>query len=206
MSDAIIDAIHRELPEFESLLATDASISRKMRQLEALLETSIHAMRVVMNSYRLINTIPFEVLAHIFSFVARGTDILPVAAVCRHWREVTLVTPSLWAALKTSDSPRILPLLVDRAKSAPFRIRLGRMWFPGPSSEMLYFCAASVGGSNPSNIWRRMRQEAPMLEHLIIESFCWEYYQGFPTLRSRKSTSARNALERPPASTGWLHK
>ncbi|TFY65891.1 hypothetical protein EVG20_g5197 [Dentipellis fragilis] len=151
MSDAIVEAIRCELPEFEYSLTTvswnihknlllyasggsNASINRKMHVLEDMLESSILAMRVVMNNYRPINTVPFDVLTHIFGFVARGTDMLPVSGVCRHWREVALATPSLWAALKTSDPPSILPLLVGRAKLAPFSMRLGHTWLQSPPS------------------------------------------------------------------------
>ncbi|KAA1475149.1 hypothetical protein DENSPDRAFT_411617 [Dentipellis sp. KUC8613] len=203
MSDATIEAIHRELSEFESSLAvvssnihknlrlyafgsSNASVGRKMHELEALLESSVHAMRIVMNNYRLINTIPFEVLAHIFSFVACGTGMILVSGVCRRWREVTLATPSLWAVLKQSDPPSALPFLVGRAQRAPFCMRLGGTWL---RSSVSLPTIASIQSMIPTlrtfsiecdiplstsrseqirSLARAVYSEAPMLQHFML--------------------------------------
>ncbi|TFY65887.1 hypothetical protein EVG20_g5202 [Dentipellis fragilis] len=122
----------------------------------------------VLNSYRPINSVPSDILVHILSFVARGRDIVPVARVCRHWMAVVLGTPSLWAFFNDYHQRwridlGIIPFLLDRAKNAPFDVRIRQ--------------EDSGYGFSRANIQEFFREflancdrEAPQLEYLLLDS------------------------------------
>ncbi|TBU44435.1 hypothetical protein BD309DRAFT_919919 [Dichomitus squalens] len=117
-----------------------------LENLYNLAENSSIALRELVNGYRPINRLPQELLAAIFSLVPRThpfardglptfssnkmlqvSDLLPIVATCRRWREVALATPSLWSMIM-DDSNQQAPIYthyLHRCTRGPLRFLLG---------------------------------------------------------------------------------
>jgi hypothetical protein len=100
------------------------------------LEERMRALRTRRNSLSPISSIPPELLSTIFVHHAQQTQLLYnpdnpdilswliVGHICRHWREVALGTPELWAtpflnSLQATDE------MLARSKMAPLNLRIG---------------------------------------------------------------------------------
>ncbi|PIL35167.1 hypothetical protein GSI_02956 [Ganoderma sinense ZZ0214-1] len=99
---------------------TQADYIETLRQLSTLLTDSSSHVRSLLNAVATINTLPPELLAHIFTFYATETvriasisifeayepfnypsprAALRLTEVCKHWRDVSLTSPSLWSGV-----------------------------------------------------------------------------------------------------------
>ncbi|KAM5540868.1 hypothetical protein V8D89_005512 [Ganoderma adspersum] len=99
---------------------TQPDYIKTLRQLSMLLTDSSSHVRSLLNSVATINTLPPELLAHIFTLYATETvriasisifeayepfnypsprAALRLTEVCKHWRDVSLTTPSLWSGV-----------------------------------------------------------------------------------------------------------
>lgn len=74
----------------------------------------------------LIHSLPFEILALIFTRGAEGDIQLPIAVsqVCRQWREVALRSPSLWRRVSLSPQERLWRERIDRARACTLDVEL----------------------------------------------------------------------------------
>ncbi|KAG1822176.1 hypothetical protein EV424DRAFT_811970 [Suillus variegatus] len=111
-------------------------------ELEAL-EERMRALRTRRNTFSPISSIPPEILGAIFVHHAQQTQLLyaphhpaflswlNVGHIYRHWREVALGTPELWATPFLNSSQATEMLL--RSKMAPLNLRTG-----------LRYCVVSV--------------------------------------------------------------
>ena len=113
----------------------------QLRQLSTLLTNSSSHVRSLLNAVPTINTLPPELLAHIFTLYATETvriasisifeaydpfnypsprAALRLTEVCKHWRDVSLTTPSLWSGVicgGTDATP--ITRYLQRSKSVP---------------------------------------------------------------------------------------
>jgi hypothetical protein len=87
------------------------------------LEESLRALRQRRNTLSPISTLPTEVIAAIFYLLREQPDIylaLPVAHVCRRWREIALAHPLFWSHLDfTTVSPAGATEILARAGRVP---------------------------------------------------------------------------------------
>ena len=95
------------------------------------------ALKYARNAIPRINTIPVEVLAHIFKMVVNPTQRFPhsyathpdpvdglhVSQVCRHWRNVAFGFLELWSTVDTSR-PMSVNVMLSRARGAPLKVIL----------------------------------------------------------------------------------
>lgn len=100
------------------------------------LEERMRALRTRRNIFSPISSIPPEILGVIFIHHAQQTQLLHVpdnpavlswlnvGHVCRHWREVALGTPKLWAIPFLNSSLATEEMLM-RSKMAPLSLRCG---------------------------------------------------------------------------------
>ncbi|KAI1786872.1 hypothetical protein LXA43DRAFT_749957 [Ganoderma leucocontextum] len=112
-----------------------------LRHLSTILTDSSSHVRNLLNAAATINTLPPEILAHIFTLYATETvriasistfeayepfnypsprTALHLTEVCKHWRDVSLTTPSLWSGVicgGTDATPTTRYL--HRSKSLP---------------------------------------------------------------------------------------
>lgn len=103
------------------------------------LEERMRALRTRRNSLSLISSIPPELLSTIFVHHAQQTQLLHnpdnpdilswiiVGHICRHWREVALGTPELWAT-PFLNSSQATDEMLTRSKMAPLNLRIGRRY------------------------------------------------------------------------------
>lgn len=71
--------------------------------------------------------IPDEILLEIFLIMRDGAcrstphEWFPTIQICRHWRRVSVGSPSLWTYIHSS-SPALVPLMLQRSKKAPLDV------------------------------------------------------------------------------------
>ncbi|KAF5325122.1 hypothetical protein D9619_010031 [Psilocybe cf. subviscida] len=92
------------------------------------LQESIRRLKTRRNELAPVYKLPDEVLQHIFLIFRDLSDQHPknwqqVTHICRDWRHAAVGSPSLWTLLL--DPPNALvPLMLERSKSAPLAVRL----------------------------------------------------------------------------------
>ncbi|KAG1748617.1 hypothetical protein EDB19DRAFT_2036668 [Suillus lakei] len=103
------------------------------------LEERMRALRTRRNSLSPVYSIPPEILSAIFVHHAQQTQLfydpgtpavlswLIVGHICRHWREVALGTPELWAT-PFLNSSKVTEEMLTRSKMAPLNLRIGRRY------------------------------------------------------------------------------
>ncbi|KAF6752386.1 hypothetical protein DFP72DRAFT_904763 [Ephemerocybe angulata] len=75
---------------------------------ESTVQELARLLRSKYNAARIINTLPWEILSYIFTFVQSDSDVFPPLLrlhVCSHWRHVALSTPALWSHLFLPKPP-----------------------------------------------------------------------------------------------------
>ncbi|EIW73847.1 hypothetical protein CONPUDRAFT_160644 [Coniophora puteana RWD-64-598 SS2] len=88
------------------------------------------ALRYRVNSFSLVCRLLPELLAEIFAHLrdssnGRKRDIMTVTHICRHWREVALAFPHLWATIiydEDHPSTELFWLMYERAKEATLAV------------------------------------------------------------------------------------
>ncbi|KAG1882607.1 hypothetical protein F4604DRAFT_343344 [Suillus subluteus] len=107
-------------------------------ELEALEERK-RALRTRRNTHSPISSIPPELLSTIFVFHVQQTqsryspdnpNILSwriIGRICRHWREIALGTPELWATPFLNCS-KATDEMLTRSKMAPLNLKIGRRY------------------------------------------------------------------------------
>ncbi|KAG1881170.1 hypothetical protein F4604DRAFT_467252 [Suillus subluteus] len=105
----------------------------------AALKERMRSLRTRRNSLSPISSVPPEILGAIFVHHVQQTQLLhapdapavlswlDIGHVCRHWREVTLGTPELWATPFLVSSQATEEMLL-RSKMAPLKLRTGRQY------------------------------------------------------------------------------
>ncbi|KAF8432675.1 hypothetical protein L210DRAFT_1059319 [Boletus edulis BED1] len=131
----------------------------------------------------LINNLPLELLSYIFTFGSTSFNVsLPfsfVSRVCRRWRNIALLAPSLWTTivvtLKARTSYKRVSTLLERSKSLPIDIlvttpQLGRivdvskLLFPADFEFLLGMLIPHI------HRWRTMKVTTPT-DDLMQELF-----------------------------------
>ncbi|KAL1947451.1 hypothetical protein VTO73DRAFT_14412 [Trametes versicolor] len=153
----------------------------------------IAGLHTTRNSFALVNRLPQELLATIFSYVCSNADtnvdVISMSHVCTHWRTVALDAGGLWTHIALTD-PLGIETFLERSNSLPLRISLTASQSPFKpilnlvSSNItrvrsLKICIATTVDSG--FITRRLKLVAPALEELSIEKF-----------------QLRSKVERPP--------
>lgn len=90
---------------------------------------TIYALRAYYNEWTIINTLPDDVLSHIFlrlrTIVCRldseSRRWMWAAYVCRHWRRVALATPELWT-YNVLRIPELVKVFTRRSGSLPMTL------------------------------------------------------------------------------------
>ncbi|KAG2757078.1 hypothetical protein P692DRAFT_20790170 [Suillus brevipes Sb2] len=103
------------------------------------MEERMRALRTRRNNFSPISSIPPEILGTIFVQHAQQMQLLhvpdnpavlswlKVGHICRHWREVALGTPELWAT-PFLNSSRATEEMLMRSKMAPLNLRCGQRY------------------------------------------------------------------------------
>ncbi len=135
------------------------------------------------NSITLVNRLPPELLATIFSYVCstsdKNADLICISHVCTHWRTIALDAGGLWTHIALTH-PLGITTFLERSKSLPLSISLTASHSPFKpvlnlvSSEItrvrsLKICIPHT--VDPGFITRRLKLAAPALEELSIEDF-----------------------------------
>jgi hypothetical protein len=106
------------------------------------LEESLRALKQRRNTLAPISTLPTEVIFAIFYLLREETDIclaLPVAHVCRQWREIALDHPLFWSRLNlTTVSAAGATEILARARKAPLYLEAN---VPGYRWDNAHFAA-----------------------------------------------------------------
>ncbi|KAI0648225.1 hypothetical protein C8Q79DRAFT_905553 [Trametes meyenii] len=91
------------------------------------LREEIAQLRTVHNLIAPINALPPELLSMIYSYAdsssIKNTNIINITHVCRHWRDIALRTPSLWARVGLGH-PIGFKAFLERSKALPLQITL----------------------------------------------------------------------------------
>ncbi|OJA09982.1 hypothetical protein AZE42_09943 [Rhizopogon vesiculosus] len=126
------------------VIPTSLPSSRTHRQTDidnelAILAQRMQALRTHRNSFSHVSSIPPEILGAVFVHLARHVQSLHppdapavlswlnVAHVSRHWRDVALANPELWATPFLNSSNATEEMLI-RSKMAPLILRTGRRY------------------------------------------------------------------------------
>ena len=98
------------------------------------------------NTFAPINKIPQEVLSLIPDYwedSSRDEGLIKLTHICRSWREVFTLYPSLWTRLDCISADKVRTY-IERSKSSPLDIHLG--WVSGVYCEELFILAAAHVG------------------------------------------------------------
>ncbi|KIK48252.1 hypothetical protein CY34DRAFT_798348 [Suillus luteus UH-Slu-Lm8-n1] len=132
-SELMVAADTTSIPVLSTRAQTDID-----NELEAM-EERMRALRTRRNNFSPISSIPPEILGTIFVQHAQQMQLLhvpdnpavlswlKVGHICRHWREVALGTPELWAT-PFLNSSRATEEMLMRSKMAPLNLRCGQRY------------------------------------------------------------------------------
>ena len=101
---------------------------------------ALRSIGVIRNAFAPINTLPLEILAHIFSMLIFDDQVpkaflpdlsvreqphawIAVTHVCRHWRETAMAFPFLWSTID-SDSALAALAFLNRSAASSLRVYL----------------------------------------------------------------------------------
>ncbi|KAI0932929.1 hypothetical protein AcW1_000098 [Taiwanofungus camphoratus] len=122
----------------------------ELLSLEAALASARTHIRIKLNSYHPMIRLPREVLCQIFQYTLQcraavaawhttsldSSQVIPVARVCRHWREVALRMPSLWSHIGQLTNTSEVPILLTRSAISPLSVFTSLP--PAPSISALF--------------------------------------------------------------------
>lgn len=110
----------------------------QLQSLDDVLTSIRTVVRSTINTHRLPNRLPPELLSYIFQFIpqpcyvsdryapfasfTRTEDLLPVTHVCRHWRQTALSTPRLWHSISSRAPRNVSATFSQRSKAVPLSI------------------------------------------------------------------------------------
>ena len=100
--------------------------------------------RYLVNSFHITARIPPDILTMICSHLSTEGDAFSVSQVCRYWREVLILSPSLWIRIPCRRVSRTIASL-ERCKSVPIQLR-----FDSDSSTVALENVISHGGKMAS--------------------------------------------------------
>jgi hypothetical protein len=160
------------------------ALAESMRVQIAALAESMRALRSRRNSLAPISCLPNEVLATVFKHLAEeksfqsypGANHSPpcvrVTHVCRHWRQVALEYPSLWAFVDCTCA-RWIGVMLERSKKA----------------ALVVTCNAS---SLPPECLEQVLSQLPRIKVLRLYSHPWDVDRALVHLSSQPAPLLQN--------------
>ena len=180
---------------------------------ESVRSNAYRMMAPMIRSYG-VRRLPDEVLLLIFSFVCRINqenqslvikDVLHISHTCRHFRSLTLMSPSLWAYLDLNVPVECNRIAFERSNDLPLSI--------GSSLDMIrWFCKHSTDlhpGLLPNKRWKHVDIELSQVfaHHMVLhDEFGDSENVELPILSSMHLASSDFILDVPGFSSWtWPH-